>query len=185
MMLERARDHRSHQGFTLIEMLVAMGLAAVLMTLGASAIRSYWFAQALIGSRDEVVNELRRSQERAVSESNPKIQGVVFREGTSSWSVVEYDPALPAGSECSVITDNTLVSSTQIASATFSEVPTVTAACDAQISASAPDDLAPDDFAFFFARGSATNGTVTLTHPQRPESWTITVTPITGRVLVD
>lgn len=176
------------EGFTLVELLFVMGLAAVLMALGGLALRQYWFAQALVGSRDEVVNELRRSQERAVSESNPKVQGVVFREGTSSWSIVEYDPDLPAGSNCTVVSNNTLVSSTQISSATFSAVPTVTAACDAQLSPvfPTPDDLAPDDFAFFFARGSATSGTVTLTNPQRPDdSYTITVTPITGRVVVD
>lgn len=168
-------------GFTLIEMLAVLALAGLLMTLGAFAMRQYWFNQALIGSRDEIVNELRRSQERAVSESNPQVQGVLFREASSSWSVVEYDPGRPAGSECVVVTNNTLESGTQIATATFSTVPTVTAACDAQIPSSSPDD-----FAFFFARGSATNGTATLTHPQRPgDSWTITVTPITGRVLVD
>lgn len=177
---DRGSASKLEGGFSLIEMLAVLSLAAILMTLGASELRQYWFAQSLIGSRDEIVNELRRSQERAVSESNPQIQGVLLREGSSSWAAVEYDPARPPGSECQVVTNNTLETGTVIATATFSQVPTVTAACDAQIPSSSADD-----FAFFFARGSATSGTVTLTHPQRPgESWTITVTPITGRVVV-
>lgn len=174
-------SNRLDGGFTLIEMMVVLSLAGLLMTLGALALRQYWFAQALIGSRDEIVNELRGSQERAVSESNPQVQGVLLREGSSSWAAVEYDPNRPAGiPECIVLSENTLLSKTVIATATFSAVPTVTAACDRDIPSSSPDD-----FAFFFARGSATNGTVTLTHPERSESWTITVTPITGRVGVD
>ena len=178
---QRTTSPENSGGFTLIEMLAVLLLAAILMTLGASTLRQYWFNQALIGSRDEIVNELRRAQERAVSESNPQIQGVLLREGSSSWSAVEYDPARPPGSECIVVTDNTLESGSVVASATFSAVPTVTALCDAQIPSSSPDD-----FAFFFARGSATNGTATLTHPRRPgDSWTITVTPITGRVVVN
>ncbi len=181
MPTDRTSRGRAEAGFTLIEMLSVLALAAILMTLSAGALRTYWFTQALAGSRDEVVNELRRAQERAVSESNPRVHGVLLREGSSSWSAVEYDPTRPAGSECLVITENTLESRSEIETATFSEVPTITAACVAQIT---PASTA-DDYAFFFPRGSATNGTVTLTHPQKPgTTWTITVTPITGRVEV-
>lgn len=168
---------RRQDGFTLIEALVAMGLAAILVTLSAGALRNYWLTQSLYGARDEAVSQLRALQEQAVSETHPKVFGARFRVGSSSWSLVEYDPNRAVGSRCTEIDDVTFGTGVQVTAATSFSISDVGTACKAEHT-----DWGSDQLVFFYARGTATQGTLELTHPSLGRSVSLTVTPVTGRV---
>jgi prepilin-type N-terminal cleavage/methylation domain-containing protein len=165
-------------GFTLIEMLVAMALSAILLTLGASALRHYWFVRSLHGAQDQSVTQLRDLQARVVSESHPLVLGLRFEPGESDYAIVRYRPATATSptEECT-FTDQSFDSGVVVKSATFSAASGITAFCKGRPGA------ANSQFVFFFARGTATEGNLVLEQPQLAgKSVKVTVTPITGRV---
>jgi prepilin-type N-terminal cleavage/methylation domain-containing protein len=164
-------------GFTLIEMLVAMALSAILLTLGASALRNYWFVRSLHGAQDQSVTQLRDLQARVVSESHPLVFGLRFEPGQSDYSIVEYRPATTTSAEKCTETDQSFDSGVVVKSAAFSTASGITAFCKGALGA------ATSQFVFFFARGTATEGNLVLEQPHLAgKSVKVTVTPITGRV---
>ena len=58
-------------GFTLVELLVAISLALILLSLSAIAFRTFWLTQGLHGAANDVRSQLRQLQQRAESESHP------------------------------------------------------------------------------------------------------------------
>jgi prepilin-type N-terminal cleavage/methylation domain-containing protein len=174
-------------GFTLIEMLVAMTISAVLLTLGAFGLRQYWLTQSLYGSRDDLVSELRRSQEQAVSESHPKVFGVRLLPGSSDWAEVEYDPQTPACREIQTNRFNAGVIVAPTPAPAFTSTAETTY-CKANLTTIAgvaiPDAVrGASQYVWFYARGTGTAGSAQVEHPSLPgKVLTITVTPITGRV---
>lgn len=163
-------------GFTLIEVLVVIGISAVLMTLAAGAMRHYWFVNALDSSTDEVVTQLRNAQQRVGAESHPVVYGIRFKPDTADWGVVQYDPR-KATDKCTAEATQGFETGVAIETASFS-------------GATSPEGIAcasalggANKFVFFYARGSATGGTVKLTSDLLGQSNVVTVTPITGRVL--
>lgn len=169
---------RKEQGFTLIEMMVSLSLVGILVTFSASAGRSYWFNNSLKGAEDQVVSQLRQLQARVFSESHPKVFGARFREGSSEWTLVEYDPEALAGTDSCTESSPRVLEGVTVGSASFAAASGITEACATDLGATAADH-----FVFFFARGTATAGEVTLVHPQlEGKSLSVTVTPITGRV---
>ena len=165
---------RDERGFTLIELLVVMSLVALLVTLGAGAARSYWLKQSLYGAQDEIVTQLRQVQTRVVAESDPLVYGVRFKTGSDNFWVTVYDPR---SGICTIEEARLLPTGVQIANASFAAVSGATNECRSQIAGATSDQ-----FAFFFARGTATQGTLTLTHESRDEILTVGVSPIVGRV---
>lgn len=172
---------KNEKGYTLIELLVVMGLAAILFTLSVGAARNFWLVRSLHGSGDEVVRQLRQTQERTVSESHPLIYGARFRAGSSQWAVVRFDPgATTATSDdtCSEVGTREFASGVQVATVDVADVD-VTTFCRQNL----PGAMAQDEFFFFYARGNATAGTLALSHTSLPgRAVTVTVTPVTGRV---
>ena len=169
---------KKENGFSLIEVLVTISLVSILLTLSAGGVRHYWFVQSLDGAQGELVSQLRQMQEQVVSETHPTVFGVRFRVGSSDWAIVEYDPTATPTPTCTDVRTNKFGSGVQVTSATFTP-PADTAMhtkCKAIPGASS------DSFAFFYARGSATGGSVTIVQPQLGRTKTVTVTPITGRV---
>lgn len=162
------------RGFTLIELLVVMSLMALVMTLGAGAARNYWLKQSLYGAQDTLVTQLRQVQTRVVAESDPLVYGVRFKTGSDNFWVVAYDPRT---STCTVEPPRLLPTGVQIVSADFADVAGATDGCRTQLSGATLDE-----FAMFFARGTATQGTLTLAHGSREETLSISVSPIAGRV---
>lgn len=163
-------------GFTLIEVLVVISLSAILMTLGVAAMRHYWFVNALDSSTDEVVTQLRNAQQRVGSESHPVVYGLRFRPATTEWGVVQYDPR-KAANQCTAEATQDLEAGVEFEAASFSGATTPQGlACSSTLGSA-------DRFAFFYARGSATGGTVKLTSEALGRSNVVRVTPITGRVL--
>lgn len=168
---------RREDGFTLIEAMVAMSIVAVLMTLGAGALRQYWLTHALHGARDEAITQLRGQQERVVSESHPLVFGARFRPGSTEWGLVEYDPVSDTCQETRAMQFDTGVEVQVVSFSEAGSMASIVAKCRA-----IPTASSTDGFAMFFARGTASAGTLTLEQPSLGETLGLTVKPITGRV---
>lgn len=179
----QSRNRSSERGVTLAELLVVLGITALLVTIGAAAVRHYWLVRSLEGGADEVVTHLRRQQERAISESHPKIFGARFRLDSAEWGLVLFDPG-PTPDTCTQVdarrfNAGVIVSSdpalTSFATAVSDGVD-VTAFCQSQTG------WANDRFVFFYPKGTATAGTLTLSLPSLGRTEQITVAALTGRV---
>ena len=165
-------------GFSLLEVLFTIVLIGILVTLGAFAMKNYWLRRALDGSTKQATAQLRQLQQRAVAESHPLIYGAKFTQGSTTYELLRYDPA--AATKCTKMTSVKLQDGVKVAAGTsFSGSPYVDPSlCPA---------VGPgDQFVFFFARGTATGGTLKLTHEQlegtSQDTTTIKVTKLTGRV---
>jgi prepilin-type N-terminal cleavage/methylation domain-containing protein len=163
-------------GFSLVELLVAMVLFAIVVTLGAAAVTHFWMVRSLEGGREQVVTQLRQLQQRVVSESHPLVYGARFRPGTgpqaSEWGLVRYSPDT---NTCEQYASRTL-DGVRVAGATFA-ANDVTSFCREEI-----PGAGADHFVFFFARGNATSGAVVLYHPILDRERGVEVHGITGRV---
>lgn len=170
-------------GFSLIELLTALALVAIVTTLGAGALRNYWLSQSVTAGSNELVGQLRRAQEQAVSETHPKVFGVRLKAGSSAWGIVEYDPTL---STCTQVQTNEFSSGARVRTENFTST-SETTFCKSNLTysggATPVPDRATSGYVWFYARGTATPGTVVLENPLVPTNLrTITVSPITGRV---
>jgi prepilin-type N-terminal cleavage/methylation domain-containing protein len=167
-------------GFTLIELLVTMVLLAIMLTLGAFALKTYWLRRALDGSTDEVTAQLRQLQQRAVAESHPLIYGARFTENADTYTLLKYNPLDPTPPLCEQMTTLSLEDGVEVASGThFTSSSYITPSECGSVGSG-------DHFVFFFARGTATGGTLRLTNEQlegtSKDTSTISVTNLTGRV---
>ena len=168
-----AWSHRNERGFTLIELLTALGLVAVLMTLGAGALRTYWLRQGLVRSSEVVVTEMRGAQQRAMAESHPVVYGLRFAPGSSDWSIVQFDPR-KASNKCIEVERHTFPTKVSVSAASFAGGGEATTTCRSALGSSS-------QLAFFFSRGTATAGSVTLRSPYVDSTKTVDVFGVTGR----
>lgn len=160
------------RGFSLIEVLTAVALIGILVTLSASSFRTYWLGRSLDSAQGEVKAQLQRTQEQAVSESQPFSFGVRFQVGSSRWDVVRYNPT---SSTCTVLAQKSLGNGVIVSSGGFDPA--------ASIATSTCPDEAGSIFVWYFARGTATAGTLTLRQPVLDKERTIEVVGLTGKVL--
>jgi prepilin-type N-terminal cleavage/methylation domain-containing protein len=172
------RKIEQEAGFSLIEVLATMVLLGILLTLGAFALKTFWMRRSLDGSTKQVTAQLRQMQQRAVAESHPLIYGAGFTEGSDTYSLLRYDPAATS-TKCTKMNTVSLEDGVKIAGGTsFTSNPYITT--------SECPSTAGDEFVFFFARGTATGGTLKLTHEglvgTSQDTTTIKVTNLTGRV---
>lgn len=163
-------------GFTLTELLMVCSVVAIALTLGAAAFNRYWKVRSLTGAIDEVVTELRAEQQDASTQTHPSVWGAYFKQGTSRWGIVRGDAETGT---CQVTARRTLPTSVVVSAVAFDDVTTPALSANCATAAEAGSEVV-----LFFARGSATGGSVSLAHPQvgGGSPRTITVTPITGRV---
>jgi prepilin-type N-terminal cleavage/methylation domain-containing protein len=173
--------HRE-DGFTLIELLTVMALTTVLLTLSAFAVRHYMFVQALSTSTDSVTTQMRQAQQQSESESHPLVYGVWFiNVGDSTrWGTLQYDPA--KASPCTEIGKRQFERGVEVESVSFNVDPVRTSACRTALGSAGVDESASAQIAFFYARGTATPGSLTLEQTVLDRSTTLDVTGITGRV---
>lgn len=166
---------RDEDGFTLTEMLAAMLVMSLLLTLGAYSLRRYWQTQALTRGVDEVVTELRSEQQSASTATHPWVYGAWFKAGTSEWGVVKANSLTGA---CEVVSSKTFGTGVKVSTASFDDVSTN------NLTTNCSNAAGGAEVAFFFARGTATGGTVALRHPEvsggAPK--TVRVYPVTGKV---
>lgn len=163
-------------GFTLTEMLMACAVIAVALTLGGAAFKHYWKVRALSGATDEVVTELRGQQQDASAQSHPWVWGAWFKQGTNRWGIVRANALTGT---CEVRSRRTFGAGVTVAGVSFADVTTPATSANCATAAEAGAEVV-----LFFARGSATGGSVSLAHPEvnGGAAKTITVSPITGRV---
>lgn len=174
---------RKDDGFTLIEMLTAVGLAAILMTLAAVALRQYWLVRSLGAATGGVVAQLRTLQQHAVSESSPSLFGASFIPDSGAWSTFRYnlgpDIASTSDDTCAIRSTLTLgtgvmvLSSTSFASASQVSQSVLASGCGIPSSAKV---------VLFFPKGTATRGHVDLHQPTLGRSAAVCVSPLTSRV---
>jgi prepilin-type N-terminal cleavage/methylation domain-containing protein len=183
--MDARRAHtRSEEGFTLIELLTVMSIMGVLLTLGAFAVRQFWFVQALDGSQSQIASQLKQLQERVVAETHPLVYGARFHAGDTSMGLVRFDPET---NSCRQYQTVELGDSVAITSATDidSDSTEPHVFCKANLTftgGGAVPDRTSSEFVFFFARGNGTPGTVTIHSAQLDRTETIEIHGITGRV---
>lgn len=173
------RKAHGQSGFTLIELLSVIALTGILLSLGAVALRQFWFVRALHGEQDEIVTQLRNLQERVVAESNPLVFGAKFSQGGTSttWNLIRFDPFRDPGSQCTLLETITMDAGVRIQNSSFPVGGAVTDVCRGELGG------AGNDYLFFFARGNATPGAVTIFSPRLDgRRLKVCVNGVTGRV---
>ena len=168
-----AWSHVNERGFTLIELLTSLSLVAVLMTLGAGALRTYWLRQGLERSSEVVVTEMRGAQQRAMAESHPVVYGLRFTPGSSNWSIVQFDPR-KSSTKCVEVERQKFPTKVNVSTVSFTDAGEPTSSCRSAFGSSS-------QFAFFFARGTATAGSLTLRSPYVDSIKNVDVYGVTGR----
>lgn len=174
---------RKENGFTLIELLAVIALTAILFTLGATAVRHFWQVRSLQGAQDEVVTELRRSHQRAASETHPLVYGAkfhpnaTFEDKAARWTLVRYDPTANSGAgSCVTVATRRFDAGVYVRGASFA-TSTAASFCAANLPAETGDQ-----FVFFYAKGSATAGDLTLAHDGLGRTKAVAIAGVTGRV---
>ena len=168
---------RDERGFTLIESLAAIALISLLVSLSAMALRNFWFVEAVDRGTGEVTSLLKRTQQRVVAETHPLVYGAWFVEGSSNWGIVKFDPkemGTSADDVCTHDFQKVMADGVKVTSITGDTTSEAALECQS---------LAPSaSFVFFYARGTATEATVTLGKDDSSSTGTIDVSPLTGRV---
>lgn len=170
------RDTRE-SGFTLVELLAVIAVSAILLTLGAGALREYTRGKALQGARDVAVTELREAQQRTFSEGYPNAYGLRFLPLAKRWDVVRYNASTGT---CSVVESHTLTYGVRIAAAPGTDFPDSAAATACR--SAAPNASTGYEVALFYARGTAAAGKVTFELPGTGKTRAVQVNAATGRV---
>ena len=173
----------------MIEVITASLMIIVLTGLSYPPLRSYWFRQSLNGAASEMVTEMRGLQSRVTAESHPLVFGIRFSTAGNMmaegrWGLVKYDPTGGPGGVPSCSQYGTGTFDSGLFNATVSIVaPSFAASPERDVCRTALGS-ATDEFAFFYARGTATGGTLTLHQSSLGSSSDITIQvfPLTGRV---
>lgn len=87
--------HSFSDGFTLLEMLIAMGLLAVMLTLGLLVSVDFYKSYSLRSEHDIIVSMLQKARSQSLNNINQKRHGVRFfldeNSGTPSYTLFECD----------------------------------------------------------------------------------------------
>ncbi|HEX2295083.1 MAG TPA: prepilin-type N-terminal cleavage/methylation domain-containing protein [Actinomycetota bacterium] len=169
---------RSQSGFTIVELLAVIVIGAVLVTLGAGALRDYTRGKALQGARDTTVTQLRELQQRTFSEGYPRAYGIRFLKEDVRWDVVRYDAS--TGS-CSVVESHKLTNGVTI-SGTPAETDFPESAVADACRGAIPNYTGEYEVVLFYARGTATGGKVTFELDGTGKTRPVQVNAATGRV---
>lgn len=151
--MSQPRDH----GFTLIEVIVAIGLACTLMAFAVAGYHRWSAGSQQSGTARELQSLLRNTQQRAVTEGTAMC--VLFDTAADSYRVLEGTCAAPGD---------------QL------EGPFETA--DARVELASPLFASGAAGVTFFARGTASPGSVKVTREGSTKVYTVAVEGLTGRV---
>lgn len=178
---------RQERGFTLIEVLVAMVVALIMMTLGAAAMRQYWFVRSVVGASQQVTAQLRQLQSQADSVSHPVVYGAWFLPGQTNsqeWGTLDYDPTIVNPSDrCTMGSPKELPTDVRVVGAPFADTTTLTSACKTVLQSAGVANASAAKTVFFYARGNSTGGELTLARDGVAGQRTIEVAALTGRVV--
>ena len=172
---------RRESGFTLIEVLVVILITSILLTLSAFAVRHYWFSKSLDSAVEQTVSELRQVQQQTVAESHPLVFGAWFQTDVQDdqYAVLKFDPndtSTASDDECTQVgSPRTFENRVVITEVQFDPAPGIGTTCNSVVPAGSEQ-------VFFYARGTATEGELTLFHDETGKSATVTVSGMTARV---
>lgn len=173
---------RAERGFTIIELATVVALLSLMLSIGAVVFRHYWLRHSLESAQGDVATALRQIQARVGSESHPFIYGARFTPGSSNWSIVKYDQGTnrlsTADDSCASEGGAHTLSATQASGPPASSF----AAPQGVDLSKCGGSYATDLFVVFYAKGTATGGTLTLRSPALDKTRAITVSTLTSRV---
>lgn len=158
-------------GFTLIELLVTMALLGILSATAVWGLRAYQHSQDESGSAHAVLSGLRNVAERAQSEG--RTYCVSFDTATS-WSIWRYSCQAGwtsgANTATQVATNQHLQGNSTITAISFAAGVSV-GTCSA----------GSNRCAYFYPRGTASAGSLSIGRPGNPTVYTVHVEGLTGR----
>jgi prepilin-type N-terminal cleavage/methylation domain-containing protein len=166
-------QNRTESGFTLIELMAVTLIGAILLGLGGLALKQFSRAKALESAHTTTRTQLRAVQQRTFTEGYPRAYGIRYLKGGSSWDLVRYDAA---AATCTVVEKHRLPDTVVVATSTDFPDSTAATACR-----SAAPSSTNYEVALFYARGSATPGTVTFQLAGTSKTRSISVNGATGR----
>jgi type II secretion system protein H len=158
-MSQQGRD----SGFTLIEVLVTISLLSVMMAIAVTGWSSWTKSSEHSGTASEVESTLRQTQQRAVTEG--RAMCVKFDVGADTYAV--YTGACGAANVQVLGPLTTAADDVHLASPSFTGQ-----------SGTTSTDVT------FYARGSASPGTVKVTRTGESKVYTLQVEGLTGRVSI-
>jgi type II secretory pathway pseudopilin PulG len=174
-------------GFSLLELMIAVLIGILMMSVAVIATKRYFQMRALQGAQDQVVSQMRSAQQRSMAESYPNVYGLRFQKGTNNWSVVKYNAS---AATCTVVYSYTFEGGTTVDSAgtSFPIYPAGTGTWSTACQNAAPGNSANDQTVFFFPSGSSSaaspgGSTVKLINATTAKFNNTTVMPLTGRVV--
>ena len=178
---------KREQGFTLLEVLVAMIVATIMLSLGAAAMRQYWFVRSVASASQQVTAQLRQLQSQADSVSHPVVYGAWFlpdQANSGEWGTLVYDPTIVTESErCTMGTVKELPTDVRVVDASFTATDVLTSTCKNVLQNAGVTNATAATTVFFYARGNSTGGEMTLAREGVAGERTIEVAALTGRVV--
>lgn len=171
------RENRE-SGFTVVELMAVTAIGAILLSLGAAALRDYTRGKALQGARELTVTQLREAQQRTFSEGYPRAYGMRFLPQANRLDVVKYDASTGV---CSVVESHTLTSGVRV-SPTAAKTDFTDTAATAACRSATPNASTGYEVVLFYARGTATAGKVTFELSGTSKEREVEVNAATGRV---
>ncbi|MDQ3981974.1 MAG: prepilin-type N-terminal cleavage/methylation domain-containing protein [Actinomycetota bacterium] len=169
------------RGFTLLELIAVMALLSILVTLGAGAFRHYWLLHSLDSAQGDVSSQLRQLQARVASESHPLIFGARFTPGTGEWVVIRYDQGNDRTND-SDDTCTTVGEERSFDGITFAGPPDSGFTAPPGVTLAKCGGATADMFVIFYAKGTATGGTLMLRSAALDRTRVLEVSSLTGRV---
>jgi len=164
-------------GFTLIEMIATMAVAAILMATAAWGLRAYTDAQAEKGTANKVLTSLRDTAQRAQSEGRAYC---VSFDSTTSWSVWRYSCTTWTGVSLQGTTINaSKMSTTSAQGKALLATASFTTPAVAGFSNGCPAGSL--GCAYFFPRGISSDGSVVVTRSGSTRMYTVTLKGLTSR----
>lgn len=161
----RAREavRRDDAGFTLIETLVVLAVGGIMMAIAAWGYRSYEVRSNHRGGAVQVVSTLRNAQSRSLSEA--RTYCVRFNAASRTLALYRYSCDTSAGGE--------------VAGGAV-EMPRGVTFANVAFTRSDGSTSATD--VYFYPRGSATAGSLDITHSGASRTFTVSVEGLTARV---